>query len=528
MSDVDVLIAGGGPAGLAAAIRLKQKLNREKRGETVAVIDKAPRAGYHNLSGAVFEAGCLDELVPGWKENQDPFVQGMVKIERDELYYLTAKWAFKVPSFAVPSAMHHEGNHAISVSRLVDWLTRIAEKEGVEIYHGFAGSKLLVEGNRVRGVKLVDLGLDRRGQPKTNYLAGEEIRARATLICDGSRGVLSGQWVQTFGEGKNPQVYSIGVKQLIKLPKDNAFGNNRALHSLGFPSRPNVFGGGFFYSMGSDIVAAGLILGLDWRYEDLNPQQELEILKTHPFIAKLLAGGQVLMAGVKTIPEGGYYAIPPLAADGGLLAGDSAGFVNMEKIKGVHYAVLSGMSAADAVFDAIREDDFSQPFLFERFSNNLETRGLMSEFRHAKNFRQSFRYGLYTGAPLSQIQAFLPFRLGMEKDHLAMRKGALLGRKFRGGMEKSQFTSLSGTTHGEDQPSHIKIKDAALCVTCTKEYGNPCVFFCPGEVYRMKEGEIILSPSNCMHDGSCQVKCPHQNILWTPPEGGEGPRFKQM
>jgi electron-transferring-flavoprotein dehydrogenase len=321
-------------------------------------------------------------------------------------------------------------------------------------------------------------------------------------------------------------VYSIGMKQLIKLPPGNAFGNDRVIHTLGFPSAGDVFGGSFLYSMGQDHVALGIIFGLDWKYTDMNAQLELEILKTHPFIADLLKGGQVVVTGAKVIPEGGYYALPELYTSGALLVGDAAGFVNMEKIKGIHYGIRSGMCAADVIFDAVQKGNFNKSALAP-YQDLLEERGVLPELRHARNYRQSFKHGTFLGAPLSKIQHLLPFRLSMEKDHLATKRGAKLNRQ-KVGMDKPQFTSLSGAMHREDEPSHLKILDAAVCATCSEIYGAPCVQFCPGEVYRMKGNEMILSHTNCLHDGSCQVKCPRQNILWTPPEGGEGPRYKGM
>jgi len=527
MSRINVLIVGAGPSGLAAAIRIKQKLNREKRSESVVVVDKAPKLGYHSLSGAIFEAQCLDELVPGWRTLSDPFVKSMVKVECDEMYYLGRGNAIKIPGFATPRPMRHQGDYAVSLGRMVDWLGKIALGEGVEIYSGFAAEKVFFDGDAVKGVRLVDLGLNREGVPKSNFLAGEELEADVTVFSDGSRGVVSTQWTERFGQGMNPQVYSVGIKQLIKLPPDNAFGANRAIHTLGFPNRADVFGGGFMYSMGENIAAVGMILGLDWRYQDLNPQQELEIFKSHPFVAGLLKGGQVVSSGVKTIPEGGYYALPKLFTDGALLIGDAAGFVNMEKIKGIHYAIRSGMCAADAICEAVIKNDFSKAAL-ARYQKNLEEENIIRELYHARNFRQVFKFGIYLGAPLSNIQTWLPFKLGMEKDYRAMRPGAKLQRKESAGMDKAQFIGLSGAAHREDERAHIRILNPALCLECTQKYGNPCACFCPGEVYRMKGVELILSPSNCMHDGSCQVKCPYQNILWTPPEGGEGPRFKQM
>lgn len=526
MSEVDVLIVGAGPAGLAAAIRLRQRLGEARKDATVVVIDKAPRLGYHNLSGAVFEANCLDELHPGWREDPDPFIKSMVPVERDELIYLTRSKHQAVPAALVPRHLRHQGDYAISINRLVQWLGRLAQQAGAEVHLGFAAREILQEDGAVRGVRLVDLGRDARGRKQANFLPGERITARVTIFCDGSRGVLSRQVVESHGGGRNPQIYSVGIKQLIKLPPKADFGSGRVLHTLGYPCRRDVFGGGFLYDMGKGEVAVGLILGLDWRYADLNPQREMELFKAHPFVARLIEGGEVVATGVKTVPEGGYYALPKLAVNGALLAGDAAGFVNLRKIKGIHYAIRSGIAAADTLFEALSRNDFTETSL-QGYRRALEP-GVLRPMRSARNYRQCFKLGLYLGAPLSTIQHLLPFGLHVEPDHRATRKRARLDRRASSGLDKATFVSLSGATHREDEPSHIAIRDPSVCLQCTDEYGNPCVQLCPGEVYRLREGELVLSPSNCMHDGSCAVKCPYQNIEWTPPEGGEGPRYRKM
>jgi electron-transferring-flavoprotein dehydrogenase len=551
MNPIDVLIIGAGPAGLATAIRLKQTFNRERKNVSVMVIDKAPSLGAHSLSGAVFEPECLDELLPGWRDGGGSVLSEMAVVEKDEMWFLTAKSAFRIPSLLVPRGMHHKGDQLVSLGRLVDWLGQVATKEGVEIYTGLSAASLIWEGDSVRGVKLVDQGLDKERKPKSNYQEGETVLAKVTVLADGCRGVLSREYASRLGGQENPQVYSVGIKQIFRLPKGNHFGPNRAVHTLGFPNRPDVFGGGFFYSLGEDLLAAGLILGLDWRYTDLNPQLEMEYWKTHPFVADLLKGAEVIAAGAKTIPEGGFYSLPKLWTAGALVVGDAAGFVDMEKIKGIHYAILSGMAAADAVSATI-----SGGGSLAMYPVNLEERGVMAEMRHARNFRQAFQWGLYAGAPLSQIQTFLPFRIGIKPDHTRTRSGAALKRDFKPALERATFAYLSNTMQREDEPSHLVIPDAELCRKCEKEFGSPCTIFCPTEVYGLarlpskEKGEanypeqatnaseergegsscdpIHISATNCLHCGTCAIKCPLQNIIWTPPEGGEGPRYKKM
>jgi electron-transferring-flavoprotein dehydrogenase len=523
MAPIDILIIGAGPAGLATAIRLKQTFNRQSKDVSVMVLDKAPGPGLHSLSGAVIETACLDELLPGWQKREPSILSEMSAVETDEMWFLTSRKAFRVPSLLVPRGMHHKGDQIVSLSRLVDWLAQAAVKEGVEVYTGLSAASLIWEGNAVKGVKLVDQGLDKERKPKSNYQEGETVLAKVTVLADGPRGVLSREYASRVGGQLNPQVYSIGIKQVFKLAKGNHFGSNRAVHTLGFPNRPDVFGGGFFYSMGLDLLAAGLILGLDWKYTDLNPQLEMEYWKTHPFVADILKGAEVIAAGAKTIPEGGLYSLPKLWTDGALVVGDAAGFVNMEKIKGVHYAILSGMAAADAISATVLGNGS-----LAMYTENLETRGVMAEMRHARNFRQVFQWGIHAGAPLSQVQAFLPFRIGVGLDHAKTKPGAMLKRSLKPAVERAAFAYLSNTMHREDEPSHLLIPDAGLCRQCEKKFGSPCTIFCPTEVYSRKGDAIHINATNCVHCGTCAIKCPLQNIVWTPPEGGEGPRYKVM
>ena len=523
---LDVLVVGGGPAGLATAIRLKQQLAAASREASVAVIDKAPRPGYHALSGAAFEAGCLDELVPGWRDDRR-FMEHVVPVERDELYFLVGKRAVRVPPFVVPGRMHHTGDVTLSLSRLVDYLATQAERLGVELYNGYSAGTLLVEGDRVAGVGLTDVGRDSHGAEKSNFRPAEQIRARVTVLADGSHGVISTQFRERFGGGKNPQVYSVGIKAVVQFPGDNPFGNNRAIHTLGYPSPASVFGGGFIYSLGDKSAAVGLILGLDWKHGDLAPQQEFERFRAHPFIAKLLTGSVTIATGAKTIPEGGHFALGALVASGALVVGDGAGFVNMEKIKGIHYGILSGMAAADTIVEALAAGDTGKADL-AGYRDRLEERGVLPDLRHARNYRAAFRRGIYLGAPLSLISSRLPGRLGMEPDFRGTKKGARLGRPDPGGMDGATFVSLTGSLHREDEPSHMSILDPAKCLTCEADYASSCTHFCPGQVYRWDGEKIVLSASNCLHCMTCAVKCPFENIRWLPPEGGEGPRFKQM
>jgi electron-transferring-flavoprotein dehydrogenase len=526
MDGIDILVVGAGPAGLAAALRARQGATAAGRDLSVVVIDKAPAPGNHTLSGAAFEAACLDELLPGWKDIRHAFTTSMVQVERDEMYFLRSKGANRIPPAVVPGRMHHAGDYIISISRLAAFLAEQAEAAGVEIYHGYSARTLIVEDGVVRGVRLADVGLAHDGAPKGNHLAAEEIRAPITILADGTHGVISQQFVEHFGGGASPQVYSLGMKAIVQFPEASPFGTNRVMHTLGYPNPPSVFGGGFLYALGEKTVAVGLILGLDWKYGDLNPQREFETFRAHPFISRLLKGGVTVATGAKTIPEGGINALGALSAPGAMVTGDGAGFVNMEKIKGIHYAIRSGMAAADTALEALATDGTAGSL--DGYRDRLEASGMLDELQHARNYRQVFKYGLFVGTPLSLVQSWMPGRIGLHRDGEATKKGARLNRPDPGRMDGATFVSLTGTIHREDEPSHIGILDPEKCISCEADYANACTSFCPGQVYRWSGSEIVLSPSNCLHCMTCTVKCPAMNISWVPPEGGEGPRYKQL
>ena len=530
---MDVLFVGAGPASLAGAIKLKQLLNQKGRNESVVVIEKADKLGQHNLSGAVFEAAVLDELIPDWRDKKDEFIVKTLanRVERDETMFLLGdRLAIKFPEIFVPPYMRHKGDYVISVGELVSWLAGIARELGVEIYTGFAAKEVVAEDNVVKGVRLDDKGLNKEREKQSNYTPGEIIEAKVSVFGEGSLGLLSEDLVRRFslGNGRNPQVYSLGVKEIIRLPENSTFGPNRVIHTVGFPNKaltPDIFGGGTLYSLGDNVVAVALILALDWRYCDLDPQKELQLFKSHSFVKKMIEGGEVIAYGAKTLPEGGYYSRPELATNGAVIIGDAAGLTSVKKLKGLHYAIKSGMLAAEAIFQAIEEQDFSKKTL-KTYEDRLEKSFVIKDIRAARNYRQVFskagRAGLYLGTPLSLIQQWIPSRLGTEPDYEGMTK-ARVERQYTGGIDRLTAVSLSGTTHREDEPSHITFSDPGQCIACGEEYGcHPCEFFCPGEVYRFEEEELILSPSNCVHCQTCRIKCPHQVIKWEVPEGGDG------
>lgn len=539
LNRMDVLFVGAGPASLAGAIKLKQLLNEQDRSESVVIIEKADKLGQQNLSGAVFEANVLDELIPDWRGRNDEFITKMLgnKVEIDEMLLLLGdRIAVKLPKSIVPSYMRHKGDYVLSVSELVNWLATIARELGVEIYTGFAAKELVTEGNSVRGVKLGDKGLNKEREKQSNYTPGEILEAKVTVFGEGSLGLLSEELVKRFNldNGRNQQIHSIGVKEVIKLPEENNLSPIRVVHTVGFPNKlltPDIFGGGFIYGIGRNMVALGIILALDWRYCDLDPQKELQLFKSHSFIRKLIEGGQVIAYGAKTIPEGGYYSIPRLTTNGAVIVGDAAGLTNVRKLKGLHYAIKSGMLAAEAVFEAIQEQDFSKNAL-SAYERLLERSFVMKDIYTGRNYRQVFnkagRAGLYLGAPLSLFQQGIPFRLRTEPDCRRLTR-ARVNRRYKDGIDRLTAVNLSGTIHREDEPSHITFSDPLECTKCGEQYGcHPCEFFCPAEVYKFEQDRLVLSSSNCVHCKTCREKCPLQVIRWEVPEGGDGPRYKIM
>ncbi len=526
MPDLDVLVVGAGPAGLSAAIRVRQRLTDAGQDASVAVLDKAAAPGYHNLSGAIVEPAALDELLPDWRTDRTRFADQVTPVEQDELYVLTDRGALALPPRLVPGSLRHAGDVTLSVSRLAAFLADRANRLGVEVYHGFPAGDLLVESGRVVGVRLVDQGLDAAGHPQSNFLAGEEVRATVTVVADGSHGVLSTALATLDATPRDPQVYGLGIKAVVQFGGSNPFGTNRVLHTLGSPTPRGVFGGGFLYSLGARQVAVGLILGLDWPYVDLDPRAAFEAFRSHPFIARLLEGSTTVATGARTIPEGGYYALGPLAVPGALVVGDAAGFVNEAKLKGVHYAMRSGMCAGDAIADAwLAGAPLDHAGV--RYRRLLDERGILDELRHARNYRQGFRWGMAPGAALSVMGDRLPVHLRMKPDREATRRGARLRNRAPRAVDGAGFVSLTGTSHREDEPSHVTLLDPARCATCGDVHAA-CTSFCPGEVYRWSGGRIVVSPSNCLHCMTCTIKCPQDNIRWVPPEGGEGPRYRQM
>ena len=549
-NSVTVLVVGAGPAGLAAAIKLKTL----KPDLDVCVIDKAAGLGHHNLSGAVLEPeplfSLLDSAAPGWQQTDMAKEVLANRIDRDDILFLpNEKRAFNI-LWAIKMArvfrlgfgqMQHGGDYSVSVSRLVKWMGQVATGLGVEILTGFAAQEIVYDpkAGTVTGVKLVDQGQDKEGHPQPNFLGGETIQARVVVLAEGCDGLLTEQLVnKACLRRRSPQLYSVGVKELIKVTPDqyHRFGPGRVVHAMGYPiwtplRGPGMFGGGIVYAGPPDHLVVGMIVGADWTYCNFCPQDALINFKGHRFVHGFLEGGQVVEAGAKMIPEGGLYAIPRDPRTGSIgtgncvILGDGAGFVNMLKIKGLQNAVASGILAGQGIVEGLS----GPQTVASRYTELIEQSPVAAEMRSARNFRQTVaRWGPLIGMPLSVLGGLGP-RWSVEEDYKAMRRATYRLRPDRA-FDKDQFVAMALSSHREEQPNHLHIQDARICrERCQPYFDAPCVVFCPAGVYETIDGEVrAANPSNCLHCKTCQRKCPFDNIRWTVPEGGGGPRYKRM
>mmetsp|Transcript_10796 Transcript_10796/g.17674 ORF Transcript_10796/g.17674 Transcript_10796/m.17674 type:complete len:594 (-) Transcript_10796:416-2197(-) len=544
----DVAIVGAGPAGLSAAIRLKQLSLRNNKEISVCVLEKASEVGAHILSGNVFEPRALDELLPEWRSEKTPIVTPAV---RDEFKFLTKKYALPLPN---PPSMNNHGNFVISLSQLVRWLGSRAEELGVDIFPGFAASEVLYdERGAVTGVATNDVGIGKNGKPKETFQRGMELKARLTLFAEGCRGSLSKQLESKFNlrEGAQHQTYGLGFKEVWRIdPSKHQAGY--IMHSIGYPMDTNTYGGGFLYhfSMEDDphLVALGLIVGLDYSDPYLELYNEFQRYKAHPHIRKVLEGGTVLSYGARTINEGGFQSIPKLVFPGGALIGCSAGFLNVPKIKGTHTAMKSGMVAADSAYEAlVTTSPETTGTLLESYPDALKKSWLWEELKEVRNIRPAYKYGLLPFLGYSALEAYVfkgrvPWTVSHHKpDHQTLKEAKdSKPREYPkpdGVVTFDILTSLwrSGTNHNHDQPAHLRLKDAEVpSVVNWPQYAGPEGRFCPAKVYEYVGGEdgsipkLQINAQNCLHCKACDIKDPTQNINWTVPEGGGGPAYVNM
>ena len=544
--EFDVLFVGGGPANLAGAIHL-MNLGQNKGIEIeVCLIEKAESIGSHSLSGAVLDPRALKELVPDYVEKGCP-------IENSDLnegfYYLTLKDRYRLPF--TPRYMQNHGCHIISLSKLCAWLGEQAETLGVNIFPGFCGAEAIYakDDRRIVGIRTGDNGRDKDGNPKSNFEPGVDLVAKVTVLGEGPKGSLMRQIddkLHIFAE-KMPQVYETAIKEVIEVPESSPFFSNKEtmIHTFSYPLSLNTKGGGFLYQMKDNRIALGLVVGLDYDDPHLEPYQEFLRYKRHPFIAEMIQGGRVLQQGAKTLSSGGLYTMPQLAIDGAVFVGDSASMLNIQRLKGIHTAMKSGMLAAETIITALEKQDYTAKTL-SAYTKKIEDSWIQNELHTARNFGQALsQKGIrkFFGLAAQYLSKGRGFKDPMEivADNTALKKqngGAPIVYDTRNMddqlyVDKLTGVYLSGTQHGEDQPCHIVVHDSNKCVNqCYQDYANPCTRFCPGQVYEMQENSgtrrLVLNPSNCLHCKTCEIKDPFGNITWTCPEGGGGPRYSIM
>ena len=543
--DTDVLIVGGGPAGLACALRLAQLIAADTAaGRTPAlsadgifVLEKGADLGAHSLSGAVMDARALAELIPDFMQQGAPIES---PVTREGIFFLTESGSFRLP--VVPAFLNNHGNLIISLGKLVKWLGERAEAAGVSLFTGTAGANLIIEEGQVRGVITDDKGLNREGRAGENHQPGYELRARITVLAEGARGSLSGRLIETFGldADSNPPAYGLGVKEIWEIPVDR-IKPGTVWHTFGHPLPHDMQGGGWLYALSSNRVSVGLVAGLHYADPSFDAHHALQRYKQHPLIQRVLEGGKLLKYGARALAKGGYWSLPKLHAPGALLVGDAAGFLDSLRLKGVHMAIKSGMLAADTAYDALARADVSDTAL-GAYRERFEASWMKTDLWRARNHQQGYAHGLLPGIMHTLLQAVtggrgLRARYPGKAAHTYLDPAQLAASSapvHDGIISFDKLASVyhSATQHRENQPGHLHIRDTETCLKCTFTFGNPCQHFCPAGVYEMVEtpqGERLkINAANCLHCKACDIMDPYRNIDWTTPEGGGGPQYEGM
>ncbi|MBA3486135.1 MAG: electron transfer flavoprotein-ubiquinone oxidoreductase [Lysobacter sp.] len=531
--EYDVVTIGAGPAGLAFAIRLKQI----DPSISVCVIEKSSTIGAHIVSGAVIETGPLDALLPDWRKNPPPIC---VPATVDEFWMLSKTGGRKLP---LPPGMHNQGNVIVSLGAMCAWLAPQAEALGVEIYPGFSAATTLHDPDgRVVGVRIGDMGVAKGGSHKPGYTPGIDIRAKVTVLAEGARGHLTKQLIKRFAldAGSDPQGYSIGIKELWQVPAERV-SPGKIVHSLGWPADTSTYGGSFVYHLENGQLAVGYVSGLDYQDPNYRPWEAFQQWKNHPMVKPLLEGGTILSAGTRAIVTGGYQSLPKVEMPGALLIGDTAGLLNVPKIKGTHQAIRSGMLAAEHLAQSALAP--------EGFDARLRDSEVMAELKKVRNIKPGFKRGLWLGmlnaAWETATGGLSPWTLRNKPDWCSLDKLGEHESPNRDYVDRTlpprdRLASVyfAATEHDEDQPVHLHVADTSICIDrCTAEYGNPCTRFCPANVYEIVEEasadgamtkRLQINAANCVHCKTCDIKDPYEIINWVTPEGGAGPNYQNL
>ena len=534
--DFDVVIVGAGPAGLSASIKLMQLAAANNQTLSVCVVEKGSEVGAHILSGNVFEPHALDELIPDWKDKGAPI---SVLAKEDNFVFLTKNKHFKLPT---PPQMNNHGNYIISLGNLCRWLAEQATNLGVQIFPGFPAAEVIIENDRVCGVITGDFGIGKNGEKKESYQAGMELRAKYTLLGEGCRGHLTKRLEKKFNlrEGKQPQTYGIGLKEIWKIKPEN-HQQGKIVHTIGWPVDSKTYGGSFLYHAEDNQVFIGYVVGLDYKNPFINPFKAFQQYKTHPFIRKTLEGGQRVSYGARAINEGGLQSIPKLTFPGGAIVGCAAGFLNVPKIKGSHTAMKSGMLAAETAYEAITQNQDN----LGAYEDKIKNSWIYKELHKVRNIRPSFSKGLLFGLIYSAIDTYIfrgkaPWTFKHHKDNeCTERKEKYKPIEYPKPDNVISFdllssVYLSGTFHEEDQPVHLKLTDPTIPVENNlKLFDGPEAKFCPAGVYEFIKDEsgadkLQINAQNCVHCKTCDIKDNKQNINWVTPEGGGGPNYPNM